>query len=113
MGCFKMPRLQTPCLQTAIFQMRITIASGLSVQNVYLYAKCRILLAYFDIKNRSAERWASEHSTPPSNQNRVKIFIFLLVECDYSGTLKETNEACICNKNVVGELCNKCLHGDC
>ena len=28
-GCFKMPHLQTPCLQRAVFQMGITIASDL------------------------------------------------------------------------------------
>ena len=28
-GCFKMPRLQTPRLQMGVFQMVITVASGL------------------------------------------------------------------------------------
>ena len=27
--CFKMPQLQTPCLQMAVFQMGITVASEL------------------------------------------------------------------------------------
>ena len=39
-GYFKMPRLQTPHLQTAVFQMGITVAFGLSVNS---FEECEIL----------------------------------------------------------------------